>query len=229
MPWLRQLRERQLGASCRQRHAHLLGAPAQARDQLVPGGVDRDLELLGADHERRDLRMHRAKRNLRGRGPRADRQGGARHGRLEGHRRGDRGRARSRGRARGAQLAQHRALRVGHERRRRRRRRSSTRSRPSSDRSTILVCNTGGPPLGRAVSFTREQWEAAYRSLVLAPVALIERVGAGHARARAGAACLNVASSSVREPIAPLLLSNTHRSATVAGFKTSRARTRRTA
>jgi 3-oxoacyl-[acyl-carrier protein] reductase len=31
---------------------------------------------------------------------------------------------------------------------------------------------------------------------------------------------LNVASSSVREPIDPLILSNTHRSAIVAGFKT---------
>jgi 3-oxoacyl-[acyl-carrier protein] reductase len=83
----------------------------------------------------------------------------------------------------------------------------------------ILVCNTGGPPPGEPLSFTREQWETAYRSLVLAPVALIERVAPGMRERRWGRV-LNVASSSVREPIAPLVLSNTHRAAIVAGFKT---------
>jgi 3-oxoacyl-[acyl-carrier protein] reductase len=83
----------------------------------------------------------------------------------------------------------------------------------------ILVCNTGGPPAGEPLSFTSEQWEAAYRSLVLAPMALIERVLPGM-RERGWGRVLNVASSSVREPIAPLMLSNTHRSAAVAGFKT---------
>src|SRR4051812_8815020 len=37
----------------------------------------------------------------------------------------------------------------------------------------ILVCNTGGPPGDPdPLSFSREQWEAAYRTLVLAPMAL---------------------------------------------------------
>jgi 3-oxoacyl-[acyl-carrier protein] reductase len=83
----------------------------------------------------------------------------------------------------------------------------------------ILVCNTGGPPPGDPLSFTREQWETAYRSLVLAPMALIERV-LPSMRERGWGRILNVASTSVREPIAPLMLSNTHRSATVAAFKT---------
>jgi 3-oxoacyl-[acyl-carrier protein] reductase len=83
----------------------------------------------------------------------------------------------------------------------------------------VLVCNTGGPPFGEPISFTREQWEAAYRSLVLAPVALIERVLPGM-RERGWGRVLNVASSSVREPIPYLLLSNTHRSGIVAAFKT---------
>src|SRR5882762_12753 len=39
----------------------------------------------------------------------------------------------------------------------------------------ILVVNTGGPPAGDPLSFSREQWEAAYRSLVLGPMALVER------------------------------------------------------
>jgi 3-oxoacyl-[acyl-carrier protein] reductase len=83
----------------------------------------------------------------------------------------------------------------------------------------VLVCNTGGPPPGEPLSFTREQWEAAYRSLVLAPMALIERVLPGMRERRWGRV-LNVVSSAVREPIVPLMLSNTHRAATVAGFKT---------
>ena len=83
----------------------------------------------------------------------------------------------------------------------------------------VLVCNTGGPPMGDPLSFTREQWEAAYRSLVLAPMALIERALPGM-RERGWGRILNVVSTSVREPIAPLILSNTHRAAAVAGFKT---------
>jgi 3-oxoacyl-[acyl-carrier protein] reductase len=83
----------------------------------------------------------------------------------------------------------------------------------------VLVCNTGGPPPGDPLSFTREQWETAYRSLVLAPMELIQRV-LPSMRERGWGRILNVASTSVREPIAPLILSNTHRLATVAAFKT---------
>jgi 3-oxoacyl-[acyl-carrier protein] reductase len=83
----------------------------------------------------------------------------------------------------------------------------------------ILVCNTGGPPPGEPLSLPPEEWERAYRSLVLAPVALIERVLPGM-RDRGWGRVLNVASSSVREPIAALVLSNTHRAGIVAAFKT---------
>jgi 3-oxoacyl-[acyl-carrier protein] reductase len=84
----------------------------------------------------------------------------------------------------------------------------------------ILVTNTGGPPIGPdALAFTREQWEAAYRELVLAPMALIERAVPGM-RARQWGRILSVASSSVREPIGAIMLSNAHRSALLAAFKT---------
>jgi 3-oxoacyl-[acyl-carrier protein] reductase len=83
----------------------------------------------------------------------------------------------------------------------------------------VLVCNTGGPPPGDPLSFTREEWETAYRSLVLAPIELIQRV-LPSMRERGWGRILNVASTSVREPIAPLMLSNTHRSAMAAAFKT---------
>jgi len=84
----------------------------------------------------------------------------------------------------------------------------------------VLVTNTGGPPGGPdPLGFSREQWEAAYRSLVLAPMALIERVVPGM-RERGFGRVVNVSSSAVREPISVLMLSNVHRSGMLAGFKT---------
>jgi 3-oxoacyl-[acyl-carrier protein] reductase len=83
----------------------------------------------------------------------------------------------------------------------------------------VLVTNTGGPPGGEPLEFTREQWEAAYRDLVLAPMALVERALPGM-RSRGFGRILGVASSSVREPIPALMLSNSHRSALLAAFKT---------
>jgi 3-oxoacyl-[acyl-carrier protein] reductase len=84
----------------------------------------------------------------------------------------------------------------------------------------ILVCNTGGPPGGPdALGFTREQWQAAYASLVLGPMALVEAVIPGM-RERGFGRVVNVGSTSVREPIPNLMLSNTHRVAMVDAFKT---------
>jgi len=84
----------------------------------------------------------------------------------------------------------------------------------------VLVCNTGGPPAGPdPLGFTREQWEAAYGSLVLGPMALVERVVPAMRR-RSWGRVLNVVSTTIVEPIPYLMLSNAHRAATVAAFKT---------
>lgn len=84
----------------------------------------------------------------------------------------------------------------------------------------ILVTNTGGPPPGPdPLGFTREQWEAAHRSLILAPISLIEQVAPGM-RERGFGRVLNVASSAAREPIATLMLSNAHRPGILGAFKT---------
>jgi 3-oxoacyl-[acyl-carrier protein] reductase len=84
----------------------------------------------------------------------------------------------------------------------------------------ILVTNTGGPPGNPdPLGFSRDAWEAAYRELVLAPMALIERAMPAM-RAAGWGRVVNVASTSVREPIGNLMLSNAHRSATLAAFKT---------
>ena len=41
----------------------------------------------------------------------------------------------------------------------------------------IYIANTGGPPPGDdPLAFTREQWEAAHRTLVLSPMAFLERL-----------------------------------------------------
>jgi 3-oxoacyl-[acyl-carrier protein] reductase len=83
----------------------------------------------------------------------------------------------------------------------------------------ILVTNTGGPPLGAALDHSHDEWQEAYRSLVLAPRVLAETVLPGM-RERGWGRIVNVGSSSVREPIPHLSLSNTHRMAAVGFFKT---------
>jgi 3-oxoacyl-[acyl-carrier protein] reductase len=83
----------------------------------------------------------------------------------------------------------------------------------------ILVANTGGPPVGGAHDHAIEEWEAAYRSLVLAPRILAEAT-IGGMRDRGWGRIVNVGSSSTREPIPALALSNAHRMAAVGYFKT---------
>ena len=83
----------------------------------------------------------------------------------------------------------------------------------------ILVANTGGPPLGGALDHDFEDWESAYRSLVLAPRVLVEEVLPAM-RERGWGRIVNVGSSSTREPIPGLNLSNSHRMAAVGFLKT---------
>jgi 3-oxoacyl-[acyl-carrier protein] reductase len=83
----------------------------------------------------------------------------------------------------------------------------------------VLITNTGGPPPGDPLGFTREQWEAAYRDLVLAPMELVQAVLPGM-RERGFGRIVSVSSSAVREPIPFLMLSNAHRTGLLAAFKT---------
>jgi 3-oxoacyl-[acyl-carrier protein] reductase len=83
----------------------------------------------------------------------------------------------------------------------------------------ILVTNTGGPPPGGAEERSTDEWEDAYRSLVLAPRALIGAV-LPEMRARGWGRIVNVGSSSTIEAIPHLGLSNAHRLATIGYFKT---------
>lgn len=83
----------------------------------------------------------------------------------------------------------------------------------------ILITNTGGPPMGPALEADLDEWRRAYDSLVLAPRVLIEAVLPGM-RERGWGRIVNVGSSSTREPIPGLALSNSHRPALVGFLKT---------
>jgi 3-oxoacyl-[acyl-carrier protein] reductase len=83
----------------------------------------------------------------------------------------------------------------------------------------ILVTNTGGPPIGDPLGFARSDWEAAYRNLVLAPIALIE-AALPAMRERRWGRIVNVTSLTTREPMPGFMLSNSHRMAAVGAFKT---------
>jgi 3-oxoacyl-[acyl-carrier protein] reductase len=83
----------------------------------------------------------------------------------------------------------------------------------------VLVTNTGGPPGGDPLEFTREQWQDAHRELMLGPLALIE--GAlPDMRERGFGRIVNISSSAAREPIPGLMLSSAHRSGMLATFRT---------
>jgi 3-oxoacyl-[acyl-carrier protein] reductase len=83
----------------------------------------------------------------------------------------------------------------------------------------VLVVNTGGPPGGEPLEFTRDQWRDAHRELMLGPMALIEAALPGM-RERGFGRVLNISSSAAREPIPNLMLSSAHRSGMLATFKT---------
>jgi len=82
----------------------------------------------------------------------------------------------------------------------------------------VYIANTGGPPAGDPLSFTREQWAAAQRTLLLSPMAILERVLPAM-RERGFGRVVAIGSMAVREPIDALQLSNAHRPGLVAAFK----------
>jgi 3-oxoacyl-[acyl-carrier protein] reductase len=84
----------------------------------------------------------------------------------------------------------------------------------------VLICNSGGPPQGPdPLAFAREEWEAAYRLLVLGPMALIEHALPAMRR-RGWGRIVAVSSASAREPIPDIVLSNAHRAGLLATFRT---------
>jgi 3-oxoacyl-[acyl-carrier protein] reductase len=83
----------------------------------------------------------------------------------------------------------------------------------------ILINNTGGPPGGPAHRARADEFEAAFTQHLLANHALVQAVLPGM-RAAGWGRIVNVISTSVREPIANLGVSNTVRGAVASWAKT---------
>jgi 3-oxoacyl-[acyl-carrier protein] reductase len=84
----------------------------------------------------------------------------------------------------------------------------------------ILIVNSGGPPANPdALSFTLEQWRAAYELLLLGAIALVEAALPGM-RERGWGRIVSLSSRVVREPGPALVLSAAHRAGLLAALKT---------
>jgi len=83
----------------------------------------------------------------------------------------------------------------------------------------LLFCNTGGPPAGAALSVDDAAWQAAFDSLLMSVVRLV-RLAVPSMQARGGGSILVGTSSSVKEPIVNLALSNVLRASVSALAKT---------
>jgi len=83
----------------------------------------------------------------------------------------------------------------------------------------LLFANTGGPPAGSALTFDDEAWRGAFELLVLSVLRTV-RLVVPSMKARGGGAILVGTSSSVKEPIANLALSNVLRASVAALAKT---------
>lgn len=83
----------------------------------------------------------------------------------------------------------------------------------------LLFVNAGGPPAGTALSFDDAAWSSAFELLVLSAVRMV-RLAVPSMKARGGGAIVVSTSSSVKEPIPNLALSNVVRSSVAALSKT---------
>lgn len=77
-------------------------------------------------------------------------------------------------------------------------------------RLDVLVTNAGGPPAGRFDDFEDDTWERVFQSNLMNVVRLVRAV-LPEMRKNGGGRILNIASTSVKQPVEGLLLSNTFR------------------
>src|SRR5476649_671545 len=83
----------------------------------------------------------------------------------------------------------------------------------------LLFANTGGPPAGTALSFDDAAWQSAFDLLLMSAVRTV-RLVVPSMRARGGGAILIGTSSTVKEPVPSLALSNVMRSGVTSFAKT---------
>ncbi len=86
-------------------------------------------------------------------------------------------------------------------------------------RIDILVNNAGGPPAGKFESFGDAQWQAAFELNLLSTVRMV-RLVLPHMRKAGSGRIITIVSTSVKQPIDGLLLSNAIRSGVVGLAKT---------
>ena len=90
------------------------------------------------------------------------------------------------------------------------------RSLEAYDHIDILITNTGGPPSGKFENFKQEDWDKAYKSLLLSVIGLINGFLPGMKQQRWGR-IIAITSQAVKQPVNNLILSNSVR-ASVAGL-----------
>jgi 3-oxoacyl-[acyl-carrier protein] reductase len=84
----------------------------------------------------------------------------------------------------------------------------------------VLVCNAGGPPAGRFADFPEDEpWHRALEMNLMTTLRLA-RAALPHLEARGGGSITNIVSTSVKQPIGHLILSNTARTAVIGMAKT---------
>jgi 3-oxoacyl-[acyl-carrier protein] reductase len=83
----------------------------------------------------------------------------------------------------------------------------------------LLFANTGGPPAGTVLSFDDAAWQAGFELLLMSVVRTV-RLVVPSMRARGGGAILIGTSSTVKEPVPALALSNVMRSGVTSLAKT---------
>ncbi len=83
----------------------------------------------------------------------------------------------------------------------------------------LLFANTGGPPAGTALGFDDAAWQAAFEALIMSVVRAV-RLVVPSMQARGGGAILVGTSSTVKEPVPNLALSNVMRSGVTSLVKT---------
>lgn len=83
----------------------------------------------------------------------------------------------------------------------------------------ILITNAGGPPAGRFDDFDDAAWQAGYELTLLSVIRLI-RAALPSMRQRGGGVIITMTSSSIKQPISNLILSNVFRAGVAALAKT---------
>ena len=83
----------------------------------------------------------------------------------------------------------------------------------------ILITNAGGPPAGRFDDFDDAAWQTGYELTLLSAIRLI-RAALPSMRQRGGGVIITMTSSSIKQPISNLILSNVFRAGVAALAKT---------